>query len=86
MFSGAVAAQKLGQPQPASNLCSASNSGAPQPMQRYSPFSRWSQYSPENARSVPFSRATWYCVGVSCSRHSASVFSILRLTGLPSIR
>ena len=32
----------------------------------------WSQYSPVKARSVAFSRATAYCIGVSSVRHSAS--------------
>ena len=29
-----------------------------------------------NARSVPASRSTWYCSGLSSVRHSASVFEI----------
>src|SRR4051812_45104395 len=32
-------------------------------------------YSPENGRSVAFSRSTAYCIGVNSRRHSASVFS-----------
>ena len=34
-------------------------------------------YSPENGRSVAFSRSTAYCIGVSSRRHSASLFSTL---------
>src|ERR1700733_4539251 len=34
-------------------------------------------YSPENGRSVAFSRSTAYCIGVSSLRHSASLFSTL---------
>src|ERR1700694_1740982 len=41
------------------------------------PLSLRSQYSPANARSVPFLRVTLYCMGVSCARHSASVFVTL---------
>src|ERR1700694_3182079 len=33
--------------------------------------------SPENGRSVAFSRSTAYCIGVNSLRHSASLFSIL---------
>src|SRR5918911_5308764 len=33
----------------------------------------WS-YSPLNGLSVPFSRRTWYCSGVSSRRHSSWVF------------
>ena len=36
-----------------------------------------SQYFPVNARSVPFSRSTWYCSGLSDARHSASVRTTL---------
>src|SRR4029450_6642392 len=62
-----------GQPVPDSNLASEENSGVPQHTQRYMP-SRWlSQYSPENARSVPFLRVTWNCSLVNCDFHSASV-------------
>src|SRR6201994_4693227 len=63
-----------GQPQPASNLVSDSNSGVPQPMHRYVPSASWFQYSPVNGRSVPFCRVTRYCSGVSCDFHSASDF------------
>src|SRR3984885_16343189 len=34
-------------------------------------------YSPENGRSVAFSRSTAYCIGVSFLRHSALLFSTL---------
>src|ERR1700682_5300460 len=41
-------------------------------------------YSPENGRSVDFSRSTAYCFGVNSFRHSASVFSILPVIVLVS--
>src|SRR6202022_3771556 len=40
-------------------------------------------YSPENGRSVAFSRSTAYCIGVNSLRHSASLFSTL--STLPGI-
>jgi hypothetical protein len=57
---------------PESNLVAASKRGAPQHVQRYVPGSCLSQYSPLNARSVPFLRAILYCSGVSSFCHSAS--------------
>ena len=48
---------------------------APQPAQRYVPGSKTWSYSPLNGASVPFSRRTWYCSGVSSARHSCSDFS-----------
>src|SRR4029078_8323767 len=66
-----------GQPVPDSNLVSLRKSSAPQPAHRYTPEPCSSQYLPVNARSVPFSRRTWYSSGVSSARHSASVLSIL---------
>src|SRR5437762_1558517 len=68
-------AVKLGQPVPDSNLSSERNSASPHPAQRSVPRSLACAYSPVNARSVPFLRSTWYCSGVSCCRHSASLFS-----------
>src|SRR5580704_7178577 len=41
-------------------------------------------YSPENGRSVAFSRSTAYCIGVSSLRHSASLFSTLSVIVLLS--
>ena len=64
--------KKLGHPVPDSNLWSESNSARPQPAHWYCPFSWRSQYSPENARSVPFSRRTKQAMWGSSSRHSAS--------------
>ena len=64
-----------GQPVPDSNLVSLRKSSAPQPAHRYTPEPCSSQYLPVNARSVPFSRRTWYSSGVSSARHSASVLS-----------
>src|SRR3954454_19596837 len=68
-------AVKLGQPQPESNLASESNSVWPQPAQVYVPWRCSCSYSPENGRSVAFSRSTAYCIGVNSRRHSASLFS-----------
>src|SRR5579864_7736692 len=72
-----MGAQKLGQPVPESNLVSDVNRGVPHPTQWYVPGSLVHQYFPVNARSVPASRVTWYCSGVNCVRHSASLFEIL---------
>src|SRR6266403_4383119 len=41
-------------------------------------------YSPENGRSVAFSRSTAYCIGVNSLRHSASLFSTLPVIVLVS--
>ena len=61
------------------------NSSAPQPAQRYVPGSKTWSYSPVNGRSVPFSRSTRYCSGVSSARHCSSVFLIFStLYGLAS--
>ena len=49
-----------------------SNSGSPQQTHLYMPSSWLSQYLPLKARSVPCSRVTRYCSGVSFWRHSAS--------------
>src|SRR5205085_11289921 len=76
-WSSAAGAVKLGQPQPESNLASDSNSVWPQPAQTYVPFRCSCSYSPENGRSVAFSRSTAYCIGVNSLRHSASLFWIL---------
>ena len=49
------------------------------------PGSKTWSYSPVNGRSVPFSRSTWYCSGVSSARHCSSVFLIFStLYGLPT--
>ena len=69
---------KLGQPEPDSNFVSAVNSSASQAAQRYSPESLLYVYSPVNAGSVPASRRTLYCSGVSIERHSCSLRSTLR--------
>src|SRR5258708_14706517 len=75
---------KLGQPQPESNLASDSNSVCPQPAQIYVPGVCSCSYSPENGRSVAFSRSTAYCIGVNSLRHSASLFSTLPVIVLVS--
>ena len=41
-----------------------------------------SQYGPVKGRSVPWPRATRNCSGVSCARHSASVFVIFVLVSV----
>ena len=43
------------------------------------PLSCLSQYSPVNARSVPFFRSTRYCSGVSSFFQSSSVLLVLSL-------
>src|SRR3954447_10100640 len=66
---------KLGQPVPESNFASALNSSLPHAAQRYRPSSFEWTYLPVNGGSVPWRRNTSYSSGVSCSRHSSSVFS-----------
>src|ERR1700752_4963188 len=73
-------AVKLGQPQPESNLASDSNSVWPQPAQVEVPLRCSCSYSPENGRSVAFSRSTAYCIGDNSLRHSDSL-----LTTLPDV-
>ena len=80
--SSSIGAVKLGQPVPESNFVAASNSGAPQPAQRYVPGVFSSAYSPVKGRSVAFSRRTAYCSGVSSARHSASLFVTLPLLAI----
>src|SRR5919204_1703578 len=67
-------AKNAAQPQPESYFVSEVKSSAPHPEQRYVPGSKTWSYSPEKGASVPFSRRTWNCSGVSSARHSASVF------------
>src|SRR5215210_1428716 len=82
--SPAAGAENAGQPQPESYFASEAKSSAPQPAQRYVPSSKVWSYSPVNGRSVPFSRRTLYCSGVSSARHCSSVFWILvTLNSLP---
>jgi len=69
----------MGQPVPESNFVSDENSSVPQHTQWYIPSLFSSTYGPLKARSVPALRVTSYCSGVSCSRHSASVFSVLSM-------
>src|ERR1035437_2559083 len=57
----AAISEKLGQPQPESNLSSDLNKISPHAAQRYTPG------------SLPASRRTWYCSGVRILRHSVSV-------------
>jgi hypothetical protein len=63
---------KLGQPVPLSNLSREEKSGLPDTMQTYKPSSWLSQYSFWNARSVPSSRTTFHCSGVSFFFSSSS--------------
>src|SRR5690242_19811318 len=71
-----IGCQKEGQPVPESNLVFESKNGEPQQAQRYIPESWQFQYSPVKADSVPFSRHTWYCCGVSRVFHSCSDLTI----------
>src|SRR5215217_779256 len=68
--------QKLGQPVPLSYLVSEENSGRSQPAQAKTPLRFSFRSGLEPGRSVPCLRRISYCCGVSCARHSASVFSI----------
>src|ERR1700716_2069400 len=77
-------AVKLGQPQPESNFASDSNSVWPHPAQVYVPLRCSCSYSPENGRSVAFSRSTAYCIGDNSLRHSASLFWTLLVVVLVS--
>src|ERR1700745_422533 len=77
-------AVKLGQPQPESNLASDLNSVWAQPAQGEVAARFSSSYSPENGRSVAFSRNTAYCIGDNSLRHSASLFSTLPVIVLVS--
>jgi len=67
-----IGAQKLGQPVPDSNLVSELKSSLAHAAQTYVPFAWLFQVSPVKARSVPFSRRTWYCCGVRSFFHSSS--------------
>src|SRR6185503_13109973 len=66
--------KKLGHPVPLSNLVSAENSGCPQPAHANIPSRFSTLCGLEPGGSVPCSRRTLYCWGVSVSRHSESVF------------
>lgn len=68
-----TASKKAGHPHPLSNLLALVYSGASQPAHVYTPRSLWSRYAPVPARSVPFSRSTRNCSGLSTARHSDSV-------------
>src|SRR3954471_10008949 len=82
--SASAGAENAGQPQPESYLASEAKSSAPQPAHLYVPGSKLWSYSPVNGRSVPFSRKTRYCSGLSSARHCSSVFWILfTLNSLP---
>src|SRR6202790_4287366 len=67
--------EKLGQPVPLSNFVSEENSGRSQPAQAKMPLRCSFNSGLEPGRSVPSWRRISYCCGVSCARHSASVFS-----------
>src|ERR1017187_5009669 len=74
--------ENLGQPQPESNFESDRNNSCPQAAHLYTPGVVTPSYSPVNGRSVPFSRRTRYCSGVSSLRHSSSVFLIISVIGI----
>src|SRR6266516_8151123 len=79
--SSPVGAENAGQPQPESYFSSELKSSAPHPAHLYVPGSKTWSYSPLNGASVPFSRRTRYCSGVSSARHSCSGFSTLVTAG-----
>ena len=59
------ASSNEGQPVPLSNFALEEKRGVSQTAHAYMPsFVSWT-YLPENGCSVPFSRSTWYCSGVS---------------------
>ena len=66
--------QKLGQPVPLSNLVFEENSGRSQPAQAKMPARCSLSSGLVHGSSVPASRSTSYCAGVSSLRHSASVW------------
>src|SRR3989344_2898555 len=78
-----IALSKLGQPvKPRvveSYLVSDEKSSAPQAAHLYIPLSFVCTYSPVNGASVPFSRKTLYCPGVSFFLNSSSVIKWLEL-------
>jgi len=74
---GATGAEKLGHPVLESNFVPEENNGVPQHTQEYRPARFSSQWGPVKARSVPCLRVIRYCSGVSCPRHSSSVFFTL---------
>ena len=72
---GAAASVKLGQPVPLSNFVSASNRWVLQQPHSYRPGENTRHISELCARSVPCSRMTWNCSGLSSFFHSAGVLS-----------
>src|SRR3989344_8850584 len=61
-----------GQPVPESNFASDEKSGLPHATHAYVPAFSWT-YSPVKGASVPFSRNTLYCSGVSVCFHPSSL-------------
>ena len=74
MFSVFTGSVKLGQPVLKSNFVSEENNSAPHVVQTYIPFSSECRYLPVKGTSVPFSRMTRYCSGLSCSFQLFSIF------------
>src|SRR6266851_4026337 len=72
-------AQKLGHPVRLSNLVSEENRGRSHPAQWYAPGPYSLSRALVPARSVPCSRSTRNCSGVSCARHSPSLLTISKL-------
>src|SRR3989338_5107973 len=60
-----LASKNAGQPHPESNLVSEVNRTTPHAAHLYLPLSKNWSYLPVKGISVPFSRRTWYCSGVS---------------------
>lgn len=77
---GAMGAVKLGQPVPDSNFVPEAKRSLPQTRHVYTPASWWSQYSPLNGRSVPFSTQTRYWSGVSRCRSSDLSIDCTKMT------
>src|SRR5687767_1200927 len=75
-------AQKLGHPLPESYFVSEEKSSVPHPAHRYLPCSFVLTYAPVKARSVPFSRSTWYCSGVSSFFQSLSTLLDVSVMGI----
>src|SRR5258708_39240604 len=76
----AIGWKKLGQPVPLSNFASEANSACPQPAHTNVPLPYSLSSGLEPARSVPCSRSTRYCSGVSARRHSPSLLATGKLS------
>ena len=75
-------AKKLGHPVPLSNFRSALKSGSPQPTQWKVPGRCSASSAQDPGGSVECRRSTAYCWGVNMRRHSSSVFSTGKCSGI----